>query len=90
MDYDDELDDDDYEEHVGSDDSFLQDGTKNDIDPLDITDPKSAYFYLSDDVQDELEGTSKRKMECMSCGNKFLGYLSDSCSNSLFAWIRMN
>lgn len=53
--------------------------SKGDFDPLDITDPKSAYFILSDDVQDELKGTDKRKMKCFSCGHKFIGEIYDSC-----------
>ena len=80
MEYDDELDD-DYDDYVGSDDNFLQDGSKNDVDPLDIKDPESAFFYLSDDVQDELESTSKRKMRCGSCGHKFRGDIIESCPN---------
>ena len=78
MDYFDEFDD-EFDDVAGSDDSFLQEWKKNDIDPLDISDPKSAYLYLSDDVQDELEGTSKRKMKCDSCGHMFWGDIIESC-----------
>ena len=84
MDYDHELDDeyeDDYEDYASSYHNFLQDGSKNDIDPLDIKDPKSAYFYLSDDVQDEFGNTGKRKMRCESCGHKFKGDIIVSCPN---------
>ena len=53
--------------------------SKGDFDPFDITDPRSAYFFLSDDVQDELSGTDKRKMKCNSCGHKFIGEIYDGC-----------
>jgi len=56
-----------------------EDNSKGDFDPLDITDPKSAYFILSDDVQDELKGTDKKMMKCNSCGHKFIGEIYDGC-----------
>ena len=73
MDYDDEYDD--AMEHEDSDyDTAGSGGMKEeersgrDFDPLDITDPKNAYFFLSDDAQDELDGPGKSKMKCISCG----------------------
>lgn len=53
--------------------------SKGYFDLLDITDPKSSYFFLSDDVQDELQGTDKKMMKCHSCGHKFIGEIYDGC-----------
>ena len=49
------------------------------MDPLEITDPEKAYLFLSDDVQDEIEGVGRHKMECLSCGHKFHGQIGDRC-----------
>ena len=88
MDYDDEFDE-------GNDDALeyedsaydtpesrgvIDEGeSQNGFDPLDITNPVSAYFFLSDDVQDEIQGSGKRKMKCLSCGHRFMGEISDIC-----------
>jgi len=32
------------------------------LDPMEITNPASAYLFLSDDAQDEITGTDKKKM----------------------------
>jgi len=47
------------------------------LDPMDITNPASAYFLLSDDAQDEIAGTDKKKMKCRFCGNRFVGQIYD-------------
>jgi hypothetical protein len=87
-DYDDEYDDPlEYgESDYGSSDdrdSSEMDADDRDLDSMDITDPASAYFFLSDDAQDEIEGGGKVKMECLSCGHRFMGDLYDSCPECL-------
>lgn len=52
----------------------------DDFDPLNFRDPKTAYLFLSDDAQDELENSQKRKMKCLSCGHEFFGQIGDYCS----------
>ena len=83
MSFDDEFEDDfDYEESGFDDEPQDINGHEESeeyFDPLDITDPKSAYFFLSDDTQDELKGADKRKMKCNSCGHKYIGELYDFC-----------
>ena len=49
------------------------------FDPLDIASPASAYLFLSDDAQDEITGTDKKRMKCLSCGCRFLGDIYDRC-----------
>jgi len=49
------------------------------FDPMDITNPASAFFFLSDDVQDDLQGGNKKKMKCLSCGHSFFGDILDNC-----------
>jgi hypothetical protein len=49
------------------------------LDPMDVTDPSSAYFLLSDDAQDEIAGTDKKKMKCRACGYQFTGEIYDRC-----------
>ena len=56
-----------------------KDETGDGFDPMDITNPVSAFFFLSDDVQDELHGGDKKKMKCLSCGHKFIGDIYDGC-----------
>ena len=46
---------------------------------MDIANPVSAYFFLSDDAQDEISGTHKKKMKCHSCGHRFAGESYESC-----------
>ena len=63
--FDDEYDDHFNEEGLGFDPPESSDipeegESGGDIDPLDITNPMSAYFFLSDDVQDELAGSEKK------------------------------
>ena len=49
------------------------------LDPMDISDPVSAYFFLSDDVQDEIAGVDCKKMKCCLCGHRFWGDVYDNC-----------
>jgi len=88
MDFDDEFDEEyddavEYEDldHDSSESRDISEDndSKSDFDPLDITNPFSAYFSLSDDVQDDLQGSDKRKMKCLSCGHRFRGDLCDNC-----------
>jgi len=71
MDWDDELD--------GMIHGVNSTGSGSALDPMDISDPASAYFLLSDDAQDEITGTGKRKMKCRSCGHRFMGDIYDRC-----------
>lgn len=41
--------------------SMLDEGSGSGLDPMDISDPTSAYLLLSDDAQDEIIGTDKKK-----------------------------
>jgi hypothetical protein len=54
-------------------------GSGSGLDPMDISDPASAYFLLSDDAQDEATGTGKKRMKCRSCGHRFTGEIYDRC-----------
>lgn len=47
--------------------------------PLDISNPASAYLFLSDDAQDEITVTDKKRMKCRSCGHRFTGEIYDRC-----------
>jgi ribosomal protein L37AE/L43A len=49
------------------------------FDPLDITNPASAYLFLSDDAQDEISRKENKKMKCQSCKHRFKGETYDSC-----------
>lgn len=51
------------------------------LDPMDFTDPSSAYFFLSDDAQEEIVGGDRKKMKCCSCQNQFYGEIYDRCPN---------
>ena len=78
--YDDEMsyDDSDYGSRKSGD--IINDKMEGEIfHPLNISDPKSAYFFLSDDAQDEIDGKQKQKMKRISCGHKFQGSISDRC-----------
>lgn len=46
---------------------------------MDIANPVSTYFFLSDDAQDEISGEKKENMKCGSCGHTFTGETYDSC-----------
>ncbi len=49
------------------------------LDPTDITDPTSSYLFLSDDAQDEISVSNKKKMRCLSCGHTFKGETYARC-----------
>lgn len=82
MDWDDECDngynDMDFASHR---DNSMPDkgGSEGGLDPMDIANPVSAYFFLSDDAQDEISGGKKKNMTCRSCGHRFAGESYDSC-----------
>lgn len=59
--------------------SKISDESENGLHPLNFHDPLSAFLFLSDDVQDELENTEKRKRECLACEHKFTGQITDQC-----------
>jgi len=46
---------------------------------MDISDPASAYLFLSDNAQDEITGADEKKMKCLSCGRRFMGEIYDRC-----------
>jgi len=46
---------------------------------MDIVNPVSAYFFLSDDAQDEITGEKRKNMKCRSCGHRFAGESYESC-----------
>ena len=64
MDWDDEYDNMDYSSH--GEEPISDKSTENWIDPKDIANPVSAYFFLSDDAQDEISGRDKKRMKCLS------------------------
>lgn len=55
------------------------DASKDGFDPTDIANPVSAYFFLSDDAQDEIECSGRKRMKCSSCGHLFHGESFDPC-----------
>jgi hypothetical protein len=82
MDFDDFFDD--YEnDSVGSSSDYglsnEQGGVEKNLDPFNFHNPVSAYLFLSDDVQDELENPLNRKLKCLLCGHRFLGRKIDQC-----------
>ena len=78
--YDDALEYEDSDYSSGeSEDTTDKDEAGDGLNPMDITDPASALFFLSDDAQDELQGSEKTKMRCLTCGHKFLGEIYDDC-----------
>jgi hypothetical protein len=77
MDWDDESDD--MIHSVGHTGSILDEGSGSGLDPMDISDPASAYFLLSDDAQDEIAGSDKKRMKCRACGHRFTGEIYDRC-----------
>ena len=81
MDWDDDFDNGYDEVNDSSQQHGLTDNQEADgnFDPLDISSPVSAYFFLSDDAQDEISGKLKKKMQCQSCGHRFIGEVYGSC-----------
>jgi hypothetical protein len=49
------------------------------LDPMELREPASAYLLLSDDGQDEIIGTDKKRMKCRACGRRFTGEIHDRC-----------
>ena len=60
-------------------DSIPNKSAEGGFDPMDIANPVSAYFFLSDDAQDEITGEKKKNMKCGSCGHRFAGEFYDNC-----------
>jgi len=56
-----------------------EEGDQERLDPTDIANPVSAYFFLSDDAQDKISGSNKKRMKCLSCGHTFRGEIYDRC-----------
>ncbi len=82
MDWDDEFENGyDDMDAVSQRNTSIQDknGSQGGIDPLDIANPTSAYFFLSDDAQDEMGGGKRKNMKCRSCGRRFAGQFYESC-----------
>jgi len=74
--------DDEFDEIIHGTDrtgSMLDEGSRSGLDPMDITDPTSAYVFLSDDAQDEISGTSTKRMKCGVCGHRFIGEIYNRC-----------
>ena len=83
MDYDDDFSNGYGSDPLGSSSDYNlsndQSGAEKNIDPLNIRDPESAYFFLSDDAQDEIQNPQNRKLRCLLCGHEFLGRKTDQC-----------
>ena len=81
MDLDDEYDNsyDDMANASHHDSPMRGEANEGGLDPMDIANPVSAYFFLSDDAQDEISGGKKKNMRCRSCGHRFAGEFYDSC-----------
>lgn len=67
-------------------DYSLKDGPSNDLeisqgalDPFEITDPVNAYLFLSDDAQEEINGSEGKWMKCSACEHRFSGEIYDIC-----------
>jgi len=82
MDWDDEYDN-GYDDmgHASQRDGSMPDkgSSEGGLDPMNIANPVSAYFFLSDDAQDEITGEKKKNMKCGSCGHRFVGEFYESC-----------
>jgi predicted Zn-ribbon and HTH transcriptional regulator len=81
MDWDDEFDN----RHDGMTHDLHRDNAMHGIDPAagldptNMTDPASAYFLLSDDAQNEIAGSDKKRMKCRVCSHRFTGEIYDRC-----------
>jgi hypothetical protein len=67
----------DYSSH--REESIPDKSAEGGLDPMDIANPASAYFLLSDDAQEEIAGSEKKKMKCRVCGHRFMGEIYDRC-----------
>ena len=47
--------------------------------PLDIANLVSAYLFLRDDAQDEINGIDRKRIKCLSSGHRFMGEIYDWC-----------
>ena len=81
MDWDDEYDNgyDDIDSMSQRNGSIPDKSAEGGLDPMDIVNPVSAYFFLSDDAQDEISVSDRKKMKCLSCGHRFTGEIYDRC-----------
>ena len=81
MDWDDEYDNgyNDMDNASQREESMPDKRAEGGLDPMDIANPVSAYFFLSDDAQDEISGGKKKNMKCRSCGHRFAGESHNSC-----------
>lgn len=77
MDWDNEYDNMDYISH--REESIPDKSTEGGLDPMDISDPVSAYLFLSEDAQDEISGRGKKRMKWLSCGHIFVGEIYGRC-----------
>jgi predicted Zn-ribbon and HTH transcriptional regulator len=77
MDWDDEFDE--MINGTGHAGSMVDQASEGRLDPTDISDPVSAYLFLSDDAQDEIAGSGKKRMKCRACGRRFMGEIYDRC-----------
>ena len=57
---------------------------------MDIANPVSAYFFLSDDAQDQVSGSGKKRMKCLFCGHWFTGEIYAKLPGVLRPWYRGN
>ncbi|MDZ7700404.1 MAG: hypothetical protein U5R49_26910 [Deltaproteobacteria bacterium] len=74
--------DDEFEEMIHGADSagsMPHEVSGSGLDQVGITDPVSAYLFLSDDAQDEITGSDQKRMKCLSCGHRFMGEVYDRC-----------
>ena len=58
--------------------SMPDNSSEGGFDPMDIANPLIVYFFLSDDAQDEISGSDREKMKCLSCAQVH-GETYDSC-----------
>ena len=75
--YDDGYDDVNYTSH--QEESIPDKSAEGELDPMDVASPASAYFFLSDDAQDEIIGKKRKNMKCLECNYRFAGQINDSC-----------
>lgn len=68
----------DYDGHGGS---MSSENSSDGVDPMDTTNPVSSFLFLSDDAQDEIEGSGRKRMKCTACGHRFVGDAFDPCPN---------
>ena len=68
------------DDHAHQDNAFGDaESSQDGFDPMEISDPASAYLFLSDDAQEEISGIDCKKMKCCSCEHRFWGDIYDNC-----------